>query len=76
MDGRAEMLGGHLGGLLTGEAGHFHLNAEALILHVHALSPSARLSEQRRLILWRLNHEVVPFVAALVETHAALGVAD
>ena len=37
MDGRTEMLGGHLRGLLPGEAGHFHLNAKALILHVQLL---------------------------------------
>jgi hypothetical protein len=37
---------------------------------------AARLSEQRRLIFRRLNHEVVPFVAALIKAHAALWVAD
>lgn len=37
---------------------------------------SARLSEQRRLIFRCLNHEVVPLVAAFVQAHSTLGIAD
>ncbi len=76
----SKIFSGHLCRILTGDAGHFNFNTKALGFHVHSFSPpmltATRLSEQLCLMFRGIDHQVIALIAAFVETHATLRVAD
>ena len=64
---------------LTGDACHLDLDPKSLFFEIHLPSPplsSTCLSEQPRLVFRCMNHQVITLIAAFIETHAPLWVAD